>query len=107
MASLSLTGTGSTKRTVIGPTGTKEYLNTVLKLSDTYLTFPLEIIELEPEKVHFLGKNDFFIIYYFIFSIFFSKIGNIEGITITAAPLKHKGIFTYYFYYILLIIDLF
>eukprot|EP01091_Cochliopodium_minus_P001213 TRINITY_DN11082_c0_g1_i1.p1 TRINITY_DN11082_c0_g1~~TRINITY_DN11082_c0_g1_i1.p1 ORF type:complete len:343 (+),score=88.01 TRINITY_DN11082_c0_g1_i1:17-1045(+) len=70
LASLSLTATSTVKRTVVGPAGIKKYLETCIKLSDTYLTFPLDIIELEPEKVHDLGV--------------------IEGLKITAAPLKHK-----------------
>jgi len=55
---------------VIGPHGIKQLLETNIKLSDTYLTYQLEITELEHEKNHSLGE--------------------IEGVSITASPLKHK-----------------
>ena len=72
LASLSLTATTGEKKKVkvVGPTGLKKMIDTNLELSQTYLTYALDVVELEPERVHDLGE--------------------VEGLRLVAAPLKHK-----------------
>lgn len=53
-----------------GPVGLERMVNTALELSSTYITYKLEIHELEPEKVH--------------------SLGNISGYSVTAYPILHK-----------------
>jgi ribonuclease Z len=55
---------------VIGPQGLDKMINTALSLSASYITYPLEIVELEENKV--------------------KDLGNINGFKVQAYPLKHK-----------------
>eukprot|EP01128_Nolandella_sp_AFSM9_P001861 TRINITY_DN12264_c1_g1_i1.p1 TRINITY_DN12264_c1_g1~~TRINITY_DN12264_c1_g1_i1.p1 ORF type:complete len:327 (-),score=66.59 TRINITY_DN12264_c1_g1_i1:99-1055(-) len=77
LASLSLSGVLKSL-TLVGPEGLKEMVETNLKLSATYLTYELEMIELEHEVVKDLGV--------------------FKGCNVTAFPMRHKvPCFGYYF----------
>lgn len=58
LSSLSLIGSRSKPVRVFGPQGIKLYLDTVLKVTESYITYPLEILELESDKPHQLGVFD-------------------------------------------------
>jgi len=71
LATLSLVGGDREKPLhLFGPAGLREFINTAIGVSQTYLTYKLEVVELEPEKVHDLGE--------------------IDGYKISAFPLRHK-----------------
>jgi len=69
LASLSLTGTVS-KITLVGPVGLKKMIDVNIELSATYLTYVLEVVELEPQEI--------------------SKPMVFQDMTVVAYPLRHK-----------------
>ncbi len=69
LASLSLFGRDQPVK-VFGPVGIQAYIDSNMKLSSTYLTYPLEVSELEEGLV--------------------KALGSIGGIAVTAYPLRHK-----------------
>lgn len=57
------TGEETPKLTIYGPPGIKEYVNTSIRLSHSKLTYPLDIIELNPEGGSFTLAEDWSIHY--------------------------------------------
>lgn len=78
LASLSLTGQVTALK-VVGPSGIKEMIETNIRLSSTYLTYELEVVELEADQIHDLGV--------------------ISNIHVKAYPLKHKDVACFGFYF--------
>jgi len=78
LASMSLSGQVSALK-VIGPLGISQMIDTNLKLSQSYLTYALEVVELEPERVH--------------------DLGTFNQIRVRAFPLKHKDIACFGFFF--------
>jgi len=71
LATLSLVGGDrDSPLRVFGPQGLKEFINTAIGVSATYITYKLEIVELDEGKVHDLGE--------------------IDGYHTVAFPLRHK-----------------
>jgi len=70
LATLSLTGSSDIVVTVIGPVGLRNLIETNIQLSATYLTYTLEIKELE------IGKE--------------TCVGVFDDIQVNAFPIKHK-----------------
>jgi len=69
LASMSMNGRDQPVK-IYGPEGLKNYLESCLKYSVTFLTYPIEIVEIPTDKV--------------------TPLGLINQLTVTAYPLKHK-----------------